>query len=236
MSDGAGRSFGAVCFDCDSTLSRIEGIDELAIRAGVAAQIAPLTAAAMNGALALDEIYAERMRHVRPSRASLDWLGGRYVEEMVCGGKETVEALHRLGKAVYIISGGLLPAIIPLATALGIARERVHAVDVFFDASGGYRDFDRQSLLTRGDGKAGVCRAIAKHHGPVALIGDGVTDLAARAGGAYIVGFGGVVVRDAVKDGADVFVANDDLMAVLSAILSECELKIAGAGSSGSFI
>jgi len=26
--------FGAVCFDCDSTLTRIEGIDELARRCG----------------------------------------------------------------------------------------------------------------------------------------------------------------------------------------------------------
>ncbi len=236
MSGSAGKSFGAVCFDCDSTLSRIEGIDELAVRAGVAAQIAPLTTAAMNGMLALDEIYAERLRLVRPCRASLDWLGERYVEEMVCGAKEAVETLHRLRKSVYIVSGGLLPGIIPLAAALGIARDRVHAVDVSFDASGEYRDFDRRSPLTRADGKADVCRAIAERHGPVAMIGDGVTDLAARAGGAFVVGYGGVVARDVVRAGADIFVPNSDLTAVLSAILSECELKIAGVGSSGRFI
>ena len=228
MNAADGRSFGAVCFDCDSTLSRIEGIDESANRAGVAGQIAPLTTAAMNGALAIDAIYAERMRLVRPSRASLVWLGERYIEELVQGAKETIDALHRLGKAVYIVSGGLLPAIVPLAVALGIQREHVYAVDVFFDASGGYSDFDRQSPLTRADGKAQVCRSIAERHGPVALIGDGVTDLAARAGGAYIVGFGGVVARQAVRDGADVFVASDDLTAVLTAILSEQERKLAG--------
>jgi phosphoserine phosphatase len=43
---GAHRSFAAVCFDCDSTLSRIEGIDELARRAGLEQEIAPLTDAA----------------------------------------------------------------------------------------------------------------------------------------------------------------------------------------------
>ena len=228
MNAADGRSFGAVCFDCDSTLSRIEGIDELAIRAGVVAQIAPLTTAAMNGALAIEAIYAERMHIVRPGRASLAWLGERYVEEMVRGAKETLDLLHRLGKAVYIVSGGLLPAIVPLAVVLGIQREHVYAVDVFFDASGDYSDFDRQSPLTRADGKAQVCRAIAKRHGPVALIGDGVTDLAARAGGAYIVGFGGVVPRQVVREGADVFVADNDLTAVLAAILSDQERKLAG--------
>ena len=39
--------FDAVCFDCDSTLSRIEGINELARRAGCEAEIASMTEAAM---------------------------------------------------------------------------------------------------------------------------------------------------------------------------------------------
>ena len=41
--------FGAICFDCDSTLTRIEGIDELARRRAAAAEITRLTAAAMDG-------------------------------------------------------------------------------------------------------------------------------------------------------------------------------------------
>ena len=45
--------FNAVCFDCDSTLSRIEGIDELGRNAGCEAEIAELTNAAMDGKIAL---------------------------------------------------------------------------------------------------------------------------------------------------------------------------------------
>ena len=222
-----GKSFDAVCFDCDSTLSRIEGIDELASRAGLAAQIAPLTAAAMDGTLTLDAIYAERLSLVRPCRASLAWLGERYVEEIVLGAKETVDLLHRLGKAVYIVSGGLLPALEPLSRLLRIPRDRIHAVDVVFNPGGTYLDFDRLSALSRADGKAEVCRAIAKRHGDVAMIGDGATDVAARAGGAYVVGFGGVVQRQAVIDGADAFVADHDLRAVLKVILSDAEQQSA---------
>jgi phosphoserine phosphatase len=217
------KTFNAVCFDCDSTLSRVEGIDELASRAGLESQIAPLTAAAMEGTLTLDAVYAKRLSLVRPDRASLTWLGDRYVEEMVPGAKETVDALHRLGKAIYIVSGGLMPAIEKLSLVLGISPDSTKAVDVFFEPNGSYRDFDFVSPLTRAEGKAEVCRAIAARHGRVAMVGDGVTDLAARAGGAYVVGFGGVVQRQAVVKGADVFVTGPSLTAVLDALLTEKE-------------
>ena len=39
--------FDRIFFDCDSTLSRVEGIDELAQRVGLIEAIAPLTRAAM---------------------------------------------------------------------------------------------------------------------------------------------------------------------------------------------
>ena len=92
--------FGAICFDCDSTLTRIEGIDELARRSAVVTEIAPLTVAAMEGALSLEEVYARRLEMVRPSRDALAWLGERYVEEMVEGARETVRVLHEIGKPV----------------------------------------------------------------------------------------------------------------------------------------
>ena len=73
--------FSAICFDCDGTLTRIEGIDELARRSGQEDAIAPLTAAAMEGSLSLEEVYAKRLAVVRPDRDALAWLGQRYVEE-----------------------------------------------------------------------------------------------------------------------------------------------------------
>ena len=90
--------FAAVCFDCDSTLSRIEGIDELASRRGLKQEVSRLTEAAMNGSLAIDAVYAERLSIVSPDEAAMAWLGERYVQELVPGARETVEALHRLGQ------------------------------------------------------------------------------------------------------------------------------------------
>ena len=125
-----GPKFGAICFDCDSTLTRIEGIDELARRAGVVAEIAPLTVAAMEGTLSLEEVYARRLEMVRPGRDALAWLGKRYVEEMVEGARETVRALHGFGKPVYVVSGGFLQSVAVLAQAVGIDSSRVRAVEI----------------------------------------------------------------------------------------------------------
>jgi phosphoserine phosphatase len=215
--------FDAVCFDCDSTLSRIEGIDELAARSGLGREIAALTEAAMNGSLAIDAVYAKRLAAVRPDRATVAWLGERYVEELVPGAKETVAALHRLGKSVYVVSGGLLPAIRHLSHFLGIPAARVFAVPIHFDASGGYRGFDETSPLSRAEGKAMVCRRLAMQHAAIAMVGDGITDVAARAAGAYVVGFGGVARRDAVAREADRYITEPALTATLEALLSADE-------------
>jgi phosphoserine phosphatase len=215
--------FDAVCFDCDSTLSRIEGIDELAARSGLGREIAALTEAAMNGSLAIDAVYGKRLAAVRPDKAAVAWLGQRYVEELVPGAKETVDALHRLGKAVYIVSGGLLPAIRHLSLSLGIPAARVFAVPIHFDASGGYQGFDETSPLSRAEGKAMVCRRLAAQHASVAMVGDGMTDVAARAACAYVVGFGGVAHREAVAREADRYITGSALTATLEALLSADE-------------
>jgi len=216
--------FGAVCFDCDGTLTRIEGIDELARRSGRDAEIAPLTAAAMEGTLSIEDVYARRLEIVRPDRDALEWLGERYVEELVDGAGETVAALHRLGKPVYVVSGGLLQPVTKLAEALAIAPDNVRAVTVHLDSAGRYLGFDTNSPLVRSDGKAEICRALATRYGPIAIVGDGVTDLAAQSSGAYVVGFGGVAHRKVMAEGADAFVADETLTATLDVLLTDAEL------------
>jgi phosphoserine phosphatase len=119
--------FDAVCFDCDSTLTSIEGIDELADRAGCRPEIAALTDAAMNGLVPLEEVYAKRLDLVRPDRSALAWLVERYADEVVSGSAETIATLKRHGKAVYVITGGLLQAVAEFARWLGLSAEQVHA-------------------------------------------------------------------------------------------------------------
>src|SRR4030095_6167659 len=97
----------AVCFDCDSTLTSIEGIDELADRASCGPQIAALTEAAMNGLAPLEEVYAKRLDLVRPDRSTLAWLAERYADATVSGAAETIATLEGHGKTADAHTGAL---------------------------------------------------------------------------------------------------------------------------------
>ncbi len=213
-------SFDIVCFDCDSTLSKIEGIDELGRQSGLFDELAALTNAAMNGELALEDVYGKRLALIKPDKAQMDSLADLYITKMVEGVEEVFSALLAQGKQVHIISGGIRQAILPLAEKLGIPADQVHAVDVLFNADGSYRDFDRQSPLARTGGKAVICKAIQKQGRSMAMIGDGKTDLEAKQAGATVIGFGGVMQRDIVVAQADIFVNENSLTAVLPHLIS----------------
>lgn len=214
------KSRRCICFDCDSTLSSIEGIDELAVARGLAHEIEPLTTAAMEGRLTIEAVYARRLEILRPGRAQIERLAQRYLDTIVPGAQEAVHRLKQSGREVFIVSGGLRTAILPLAAALGVADGHVEAVDVYFDAAGSYAGFDEASPLTRSDGKASVTASLARRYGPAVLVGDGMTDVAAKSAGAFVVGFGGVVRRAAVVQGADTFVDGPSLMDVARLLIS----------------
>lgn len=205
--------FRFVFFDVDSTLVTIEGIDELA---GGNPEIARLTAAAMNGEVSLDEVYAKRLEIIRPSLARVTELGERYRLSLVPGADETIRSLRQAGVTVHLVTAGIEQAILPLANHLGIDERLVHAVRLHFDESGMYRDFDRRSFLVRPGGKELVVHDLrARSKGRAAFVGDGISDLEARPAVDLFVGFGGVAVRPRVRDQADVYVAEPDLRAVL---------------------
>ncbi len=218
--------FAAVYFDCDSTLSSIEGVDELLQFADptLRQEIAELTSQAMDGSRPLAEVYETRLQRLAPRRDQLDEVGGHYVQNVVPDGAETICALQHLGKHVGIVSGGLLTPVQHLAQHLGVPLEHVHAVPLVFDDEGRYVDFDRTSPLWQNGGKVPVVkRAPATHH-PMAFVGDGVTDLETAPYVARFVGFGGVVARAPVRAAAAHFVDAPSLAAVLPEVLSADEL------------
>lgn len=208
-------SFRSVLFDCDSTLSRVEGIAELA--GEHRPEIDRLTDAAMRGAVPLDEVYARRLDLVRPSRARLETLGDEYVAALVPDARETVAALRRDGVDVRVLSGGLRPAVRILARALGLPDAAVAAVDVYFDARGAYAGFDTASPLARSGGKAEMIATWQPAPPrPSMLVGDGATDLEARDVVDCFVAFAGVAERAAVVQGADAVIRVPSLAPVLA--------------------
>ena len=208
-----------VLFDCDSTLSSLEGIDELAKQIGVHEQLAPLTQAAMEGNVKLDDIYKQRLELIQPDRQAIECLAQRYIETLVTDADIVIEKLQKAKKQIHIISGGLRQAILPLAKKLNIAEINVHAVDVYFDSNDSYAGFDEQSPLARSGGKTVVCQKIIGKSGKAVLIGDGVTDLEVQNERLHFIGFGGVVVRDLVRSQSSVYIEEATLLPLLDRLL-----------------
>ncbi|MFA6051327.1 MAG: HAD-IB family phosphatase [Methylobacter sp.] len=214
-------SFDVICFDCDSTLSKVEGIDELAGRVGLGDEMSRLTDAAMNGVVPLEAVYEQRLSMIRPDRDSINWLADLYVEQVVDGAKEVFETLlaPQRAKEVHIVSGGIRQSILPLARYLGLPETHVHAVDIYFNEDGSYRDYDQDSPLARSGGKAEICRQLLKPQSSMVMIGDGKTDMEAKQAGVSVIGFGGVIDRPVVRELADFFSAEPTLMSILAYIL-----------------
>lgn len=211
-------NFDIICFDCDSTLSKIEGIDELARRVGLGDEMSELTNAAMNGIVPLEAVYEQRLSLIRPDQASIDWVADLYISEIVDGVHAVFSTLLAQGKEVHIISGGLRQAILPLAARLQLPESHVHAVDVYFNADGSYKDYEQTSPLARNGGKAEIVSTL-KGERSLVVVGDGKTDMEAKQAGAFVIGFGGVVDRAIVRELADIYITDSSLTAVLQHIL-----------------
>lgn len=208
-----GLFFPTVVFDCDSTLTTIEGIDRLA---GDDPEVRRLTREAMAGRLPLDDVYRRRLARVSPSRAQVERLGADYAAALAEDAGAVVAALARAGVAVRVVSGGLRPAVVELARVLGLDDAAVDAVDLRFDSAGNYAGFDEASPLWRSGGKLRLLDALAERlTPPVMLVGDGATDAEAAPAVDLFVAYAGVAARRAVLDAADVAIRCRSLTPVL---------------------
>ena len=94
----------AICFDCDSTLSSIEGIDFLAHENNVGHDVTKLTETAMNNSGLSPQLYQDRLDLVKPTLAQLKNLATQYKETQTRDLDITLAILKKLDKAVFIIS------------------------------------------------------------------------------------------------------------------------------------
>ena len=219
-----------IFFDCDSTLSTIEGIDELARLKGKEARVGLLTNKAMDGELDLADVYGKRLRAIKPTRAQLKAVEERYWQTTVEDAPAVIAALQTLGKPVFIISGGLIDAVKGFGRRLGVDPARIRAVELEYNELSGrwwdyaepqaqqtqtYLDYD-DGPLTVSSGKAAIIGELARDlPGRRMMVGDGSSDLATKNKVDLFIGFGGVVARDMVRAKSDIYVSCSSLAPIL---------------------
>ena len=216
-----------VIFDCDSTLTGIEGIDELASHPDTRQRVADLTRSAMDGKVNLETVYGERLEILQPTRGAVRALRSRYRKHVVKDAAALIQALQVLGHEVYIVSGGLFDPVREFGMHLGVAPEHIRAVEVEYDTLSGnwwqgqgpWRETYlavQHSILTESDGKARVIRELLQNQtGRSLLVGDGVSDLLASREVDLFAGFGGVICRDRVASESKVFIQSQSIAPVL---------------------
>ncbi|EOD29132.1 hypothetical protein EMIHUDRAFT_365923 [Emiliania huxleyi CCMP1516] len=213
------RTADAICFDVDATVIREEGINRLATHNGCGEQIEAMTVRTMEGDTPFHEALRERLDIIRPSQSDVASLIAQNAKDELLspGVADLVRSLHESGRPVFLLSGGFRQIINPFAAQLGVEESHVYANTLLFDEQGDYSGVDPTELTSQPSGKARVISMLKETHGfeKVVMIGDGANDMSARdcpdhaANGADVfIGFGGVKVRETVRQGADWFVTD----------------------------
>lgn len=215
------RGAQAVLWDCDSTLTALEGIDALALHRG--RDVSEWTQAAMDGRLPLEEVYAERLRRIDPGAEDIQWLVRAYRRHTVPHAREVIGTLSRCKIPSFVISGGLQAAVEPFAQSLGVPAQQVFAVP-FQPGKAQAAETSGRHPLARAGGKPAVISRLVRQYGwdpqRVVLIGDGASDLEACDQVGLFIGFAGVAKREIVLRKA--------LLCVLVADLAPCGLLAVG--------
>ena len=165
-----------VAFDMDSTLIQTEVIDELAVAAGVGAEVSAITEAAMNGDLDFKQSLVRRV-------ALLEGLDEKVLGEIAArlpltsGAERLIRTLRSLGYRTAILSGGFSFFGNDLQRRLGI--DFVYANEL--ELKDGRLTGRVQGEIVDGARKAALLRELADQAGirleQTIAVGDGANDL-----------------------------------------------------------
>ncbi|MEI6221788.1 MAG: HAD-IB family phosphatase [bacterium] len=209
-----------IIFDCDSTLTTLEGIDELAALVDKKEHISELTRKAMDGEVPLEGVFFERIDLIKPTYTQMVQVGRQYTRSLSNNAKMIFEIARYFGKSLYIFSAGYLASLEVLGDYLGLPRENVRAVDIIFDQQGDYLYCPRDQLLTWTDGKLRLVRHMNFPYNNTMMIGDGANDLSVQEGVDLFVGYQGEKENRFMRENARIFLQGDDLLPVISMMLT----------------
>jgi len=205
------RAMRLVVMDVDSTLVSGEAIDLLAARAGCAAKVAEVTAAAMRGELDFAAALRERVALLAGLEASvIDEV--RAELRLTPGARTLIRTLRRLGYKCGIVSGGFTQFTDVLAADLGLDYAAANTLEI----DGGQLTGQLTGAVIDRAGKARALRDFAAACGvplsQTVAVGDGANDLDMIAAAGLGIAFN---AKPAVRDAADASLSVPHLDAIL---------------------
>jgi len=208
----------------------IEGIDILALMQGpeVERQVVGITNNAMGGDKPFNEALFERLNIIKPKEKQLAKVEKIYLDNIVPDALETFNILRKMRVEISLLSGGFINMMGKLAEQLGIPLSQIYANELFFDKNGEFIDFDRENLLSKEGGKKLKIEKLLEKQkitDPVAIVGDGTSELKTAPTTELRIGFGAFVQREKVEKEADVFLTEPTFAPLILLLLDPKRIR-----------
>ncbi len=200
--------------DMDSTMITVECIDELADYAGIKAEVAAVTEAAMQGLLDFESALDARVLLLKGLAASVIDECRRDRVRLMPGARALVRTMAAHGAHTLLVSGGFTAFADPVGAEIGFARVRANVLGI--DA-GGLTGSVARPIVDAAAKRHELITTAAAHAVPLAAtmaVGDGANDIpmieAAGLGIAYH-------AKPKASAAADAAVRHGDLTVLLRA-------------------
>lgn len=180
----------SLILDFDSTIVRVESLDELAAIAlerhpqkeNILAGIKSITAKGMEGKIPFEESLGRRISMIRAEKRHIARLISLLEENMTESFVRNRDFFREHGKCVRVFSGGFKDYIVPVLAPYGIPAHNIHANTFIFDSKAFITGFDMQNVLARSGGKVKCLKALGLG-GKIIVVGDGSTDYELKKAG-----------------------------------------------------
>lgn len=169
--------------DFDSTITKVEGLDQLAAIAlkenpngkEIVNKIIRLTELGMSGELSFSEALKQRISLLKANKIHLDILIEFLKNNISDSFQRNINFLTKYSDQILVVSSGFKEFILPITEILGIKSENVYANTFIYNENGDILDVDNTNVLSQTGGKIKLLKSL-KLEGHISVIGDGYTD------------------------------------------------------------
>ncbi|MCP9770129.1 phosphoglycerate dehydrogenase [Lacihabitans sp. LS3-19] len=176
--------------DFDSTITKVEGLDQLAAIAlsnspegeQIVQKIKDLTDLGMNGELSFSEALNQRLALLSANKKHVDELVLFLKENISESFERNKKFLSEYADQILVISSGFKDFILPITTILGLKPENVYANTFVYNEQGDIIGIDNDNVLANTGGKIKLVKSL-NLDAHVSVIGDGFTDFEIKQSG-----------------------------------------------------
>ena len=176
--------------DFDSTITKVEGLDELAAIAlantpngeAIVKKIKDLTDRGMSGELSFSDALRERLALLNANKKHVAQLVEFLKSNITQSFERNRKFLAEFSDQIIVVSSGFKDFILPIVEYLGMNPENVYANTFIYDEAGNIVGIDEDNVLTQTGGKIKLLESLDLD-AHISVIGDGFTDFELKKSG-----------------------------------------------------